>query len=138
MPSKYSGALVTPYPFRQSSIGVFHTSLPVLISSATILASSWPKNSRPSPIARPRFSHPQHTVEIFWSRPDQRSHRVSPVLALSAKTSSLPVTTYIMPSFTSGVASPEYLPPTPELFRRVIQAPFSLPTFVVSICFKVE
>ena len=40
--------------------------------------------------------------------PDQRSHKVSPVLALSAKTSSLPVTMYMIPSLTSGVASPEY------------------------------
>src|SRR5262249_43283419 len=39
------------------------------MSSATILASSWPRNSIPSPIARPRLSHPQHTVEIFWSMP---------------------------------------------------------------------
>src|ERR1700761_8680203 len=75
---------------------------------------------------------------MFCSIPDQYSQMVSPVLALSAKTSSLPVTTYMMPSFTSGDPSREYLPPTPEPFRRVIQAPLSLPTFVVSICFKVE
>ena len=59
--------------------------------------------------------------------PDQYSQMISPVLALSAKTSSLPVTTYMMPSLTSGDASNEYLPPTPEPFRRVIHAPLSLP-----------
>src|SRR5580700_8242680 len=70
--------------------------------------------------------------------PDQYSQMISPVLALRANTSSLPVTTYMTPSFTSGDASKEYLPPTPEPFRRVIQAPLSLPTLVVSICFNVE
>src|SRR6202023_2841538 len=117
---------------------VFHTSLPDLRSSATTLASSCPRNSIPSPIARPRLSHPQHTVEIFWSMPDQRSHRISPVLALSANTSSLPVTMYMMPSLTSGVASAEYLPPNPEPLSRVIQAPLSCLTLLVSICFSVE
>ena len=92
----------------------------------------------PSPIARPRLTQPQHTVEIFWSMPDQYSQMISPVLALSAKTSSLPVTTYMMPSLTSGDASNEYLPPTPEPFRRVIQAPLSLLDIRVSICFSVE
>ena len=62
--------------------------------------------------------------------PDQYSQMISPVLAFSAKTSSLPVTTYMMPSFTRGDASKEYLPPIPEPFRRVIQAPLSFPTFV--------
>src|ERR1700739_4880600 len=92
----------------------------------------------PSPIARPRLSQPQHTVEIFWSMPDQRSHRIWPVLALSANTSSLPVTTYMMPSLTSGVASKEYLPLDPEPLRRVIQAPLSCLTLLGSICFRVE
>ena len=92
----------------------------------------------PSPIASPRLSQPQHTVEIFWSIPDQRSHRISPVLALSANTSSLPVTTYMIPSLTSGVASAEYLPPNPEPLRRVIHAPFSCFTLFASICFSVE
>jgi len=63
------------------------------MSIATTLASSWPKNSRPSPMARPRLTQPQHTVEIFWSIPDQYSHRIAPVLASRAKTSSLPVMT---------------------------------------------
>src|SRR6516162_10861935 len=119
-------------------MGVFHATLPVFMSSATRLPSSWPKNTRPSPMARPRLTQPQHTVEIFWSMPDQYSQIISPVLALSAKTSSLPVTTYMTPSFTSGEASKEYLPPPPEPFRRVIHAPLSLPTLVVSICFSVE
>jgi hypothetical protein len=33
-------------------------------------------------VARPRLTQPQHTVEIFWSMPDQYSQRISPVLAL--------------------------------------------------------
>ena len=70
--------------------------------------------------------------------PDQRSHRISPVFAFSANTSSLPVTTYMMPSLTSGEASAEYLPPIPEPFRRVIQAPLSCLTLSVLICFSVE
>src|SRR4051794_23039718 len=115
-------------------MGDFHTSLPVLISSATTLASSWPRNSIPSPIASPRLSQPQQTVEIFWSMPDQRSHRISPVLAFIANTSSLPVTTYMIPSLTRGVASAEYLPPYPEPLSLVIQAPLSCLTLVVSIC----
>ena len=92
----------------------------------------------PSPIASPRLSHPQQTVDMFWSMPDQRSHRISPVFAFSANTSSLPVTTYMMPSLTSGVASAEYLPPMPEPFRRVIQAPLSCLALSVLICFSVE
>ena len=125
-------------PFSHFSIGVFHTTLPVFMSSATTLASSWPKNSIPSPMARPRLTQPQHTVEIFWSMPDQYSHRISPVLAFSAKTSSLPVMTYMMPFLTSGDASNEYLPPTPEPLRRVIQAPLSCLTLVVLIWLSVE
>src|SRR4029450_10656386 len=70
--------------------------------------------------------------------PHRYSQRFAPVFALSAKTSSLPVTTYMIPSFTSGEASKEYLPAAPEPLRRVIHAPLSWPTFVVSICFKVE
>src|SRR5215510_4717381 len=89
-------------------------------------------------MARPRFTHPQHAVEIFWSIPDQYSHTISPVLALRAKTSSLPVITYMMPFFTSGEASNEYLPAAPEPLRRVIHAPLSPFTLVVSICFRVE
>src|SRR5438093_13670549 len=89
-------------------------------------------------MARPRLTQPQHTVEIFWSIPDQYSQRISPVLAFSAKTSSLPVTTYMIPFLTRGEASNEYLPPTPEPFRRVIQAPLSCLTFVVLICVSVE
>ena len=84
-------------------------------------------------MARPRLTQPQQAVEIFWSMPDQYSQTISPVLALSAKTSSLPVITYMMPFFTSGEASNEYLPAAPEPFRRVIQAPLSCLTFVVSI-----
>src|SRR5580704_15953102 len=61
------------------------------MSSATIFASSWPMNSIPSPIASPRLSQPQHTVEICWPMPDQCSQRIWPVLASSAKTSSFPV-----------------------------------------------
>ena len=103
-----------------------------------MLASSWPEKSRPSPMASPRFTQPQHTVEIFWSMPDQYSQMIAPVFALSAKTSSLPVTTYMIPSLTSGDPSKEYLPPAPEPLRRVIQAPLSCATLVVSICFSVE
>src|SRR6202011_2036294 len=91
-----------------------------------------------SPMARPRLTQPQHTVEICWSIPDQYSHRIAPVLASSAKTSSLPVTTYMMPSFTSGDASSEYLPPRPDPLRRVIHAPLSCLTLVVSIFLSVE
>src|SRR6059036_1858721 len=118
-------------PFSHFSIGIFHLTLPVFMSSATTLASNWPKNSSPSPMARPRLTQPQHTVEIFWSMPDQYSQRISPVFAFSAKTSSLPVMTYMIPFLTRGEASNEYLPPTPEPFRRVIQAPLSCLTFVV-------
>src|SRR5881409_3818189 len=125
-------------PFSHFSIGIFHLTLPVFMSSATTLASNWPKNSSPSPMARPRLTQPQHTVEIFWSMPDQYSQRISPVFALRAKTSSLPVTTYMIPSLTSGDPSKEYLPPNPEPLRRVIQAPLSWVTLVVSICFSVE
>jgi hypothetical protein len=70
--------------------------------------------------------------------PDQYSQRISPVFAFSAKTSSLPVITYMIPSFTRGEASNEYLPPTPEPLRRVIHTPLSWPTLVVSICLSVE
>ena len=70
--------------------------------------------------------------------PDQYSHTISPVFAFSAKTSSLPVMTYMTPSFTSGEASNEYLPPTPEPLRRVIHAPFILATLSVVICVSVE
>src|SRR4029453_6619404 len=113
-------------------MGVFHTTLPVLASSATTLASSWPKNTIPSPNATPRLSQPQQTVVIFWSIPDQYSQRNSPVLAFRAKTSSLPVIIYITPSLTSGVASKEYFPPYPEPFRRTIQAPLRFLTLEVS------
>src|SRR2546430_10744141 len=88
-------------------------------------------------MARPRFTQPQHTVEIFWSMPDQYSQMISPVLALSAKTSSFPVMTYMMPSFTSGEASNEYFPPAAEPLRRVIHPPLSCLTFVLSICLAV-
>src|SRR5437870_4574387 len=108
------------------------------MSSATTLASSWPENSNPSPMARPRLTQPQQIVEIFWSIPDQYSQRISPVFAFSANTSSLPVTTYMTPSLTRGEASKEYLPPSPELLRRVIQAPLSCFTLVVSTCLSVE
>src|SRR6516225_9687324 len=70
--------------------------------------------------------------------PDQCSHRISPVLAFRAKTSSLPVIMYMIPSLTSGVASAEYFAPNPERLRRVVHAPFSCFTFVVSICLSVE
>src|SRR5436309_3028002 len=119
-------------------MGVFHTTLPVFMSRATTLASSWPKNSSPSPMARPRLTQPQHTVEIFCSMPDQYSQRISPVFPFSAKTSSLPVTTYMVPSLTRGDPSKEYLPPNPEPLRRLIQAPLSCLTLVVSICLSVE
>jgi len=56
---------------------------------------------------------------LFWSIPDQRSQSIAPVLPFSANTSSLPVTTYMMPSLTSGDASNEYLPPKPDPFSRV-------------------
>jgi hypothetical protein len=46
-------------------MGVFHTTLPVLASRATTLASSWPKNTIPSPNATPRLIQPQQTVLIF-------------------------------------------------------------------------
>jgi hypothetical protein len=70
--------------------------------------------------------------------PDQYSHRISPVFAFSAKTSSLPVMTYMTPFFTSGDASNEYLPPRPDPFMRVIHAPLSLATLSVLICVSVE
>ncbi len=89
-------------------------------------------------MARPRLTQPQHAVEIFWSMPDQYSQRISPVLAFSANTSSLPVMTYMMPFLTSGDASNEYLPALPEPFIRVIQAPLSCFTLLVSICLSVE
>src|SRR5215813_10116461 len=89
-------------------------------------------------MAKPRLTQPQHTVLIFWSMPDQYSQRISPVLAFKAKTSSFPVMTYMMPSLTSGVASKEYLPASPEPLRRVIQAPLSCLTLEVLICFRVE
>src|ERR1051326_4862095 len=127
-----------PYPFCHFSISVFQTTLPVFMSSATTLASNCPKNSRPSPIARPRLTQPQHTVEMVWSIPDQYSHRNAPVLASSANTSSLPVMTYIMQSLTSGEASKEYLPPRPEPLSRVIHAPLSCLTLVMLIWVKVE
>src|SRR5439155_20655391 len=125
-------------PFSHLSIRVLHATLLVFMARATTLASRWPKKSLPSPMARPRFTQPQHTVEIFWSKPDQYSQMISPVLALSAKTSSFPVMTYMMPSFTSGEASNEYFPPAPEPLRRVVHAPLSCLTFVVSICLSVE
>jgi hypothetical protein len=50
----------------------------------------------------------------------------------------LPVTTYIVPLRISGVASAEYLPPTPEPLSRVIQVPLSWLAFSVLICFNVE
>src|SRR6266481_4148675 len=108
------------------------------MSSATTLASSWPTNSIPSPIASPRLSEPQHAFVFLWSIHDQRFHKISPVLAFSAKTSSSPVTIYMIPSLTSGVASAEYLLPYPERLRRVRHAPLSCWTLVVSICFSVE
>ena len=89
-------------------------------------------------MARPRLTQPQHTVEIFWSIPDQYSQMIAPVLASSAKTSSLPVMTYMTPSFTNGEASSEYLPPSPEPLRRVIHAPLSCLTLAVLICLSVE
>ena len=89
-------------------------------------------------MASPRLTQPQQMVEIFWSMPDQYSQRISPVLAFSAKTSSLPVITYMIPFLTRGEASNEYLPPMPEPFRRVIQAPLSCLTFVVLIWVSVE
>ena len=95
-------------------------------------------NSIPSLIASPRLSQPQQMVEIVWPMPDQCSHKIWPVLASSAKTSSFPVLIYMMPSLMSGVASNEYLPPSPEPLRRVIQAPLSCLTLLVSICFSVE
>src|SRR5258708_32336400 len=89
-------------------------------------------------MARPRLTQPQHTVEIFWSIPDQYSQTISPVFAFSAKTSSLPVITYMIPFLTRGEASHEYLPPMPEPFRRVIQAPFSFLTFLAFVWVSVE
>src|SRR6266550_2058511 len=119
-------------------MGVFHTSLPVFVSSATTLASSRPKKSNPSPRAKPRLTQPQQRAEIFLSISDQYSQRIAPVLASRAKTSLLPVMTYMTPSLTSGDASKEYLAANPEPLRRVIQAPLSCRTFEVSICFRVE
>src|SRR6266436_3952960 len=104
------------------------------MSSATTLASSWPTNTIPSPIASPRLSQPQHALVRLWSIHDQRFHWISPVLALSAKTSSLPVTIYMIPSLTSGVASAEYLLPYPERLRRALHDPLSCLTLVVLIC----
>src|SRR4030095_2323258 len=130
--------LFSDLPFSHFSSAVFHFTSPVFMSRATKLASSWPEKSSPSPMASPRLTQPQHTVEIRWSIPDQYSQMIVPVFALSAKTSSLPVTTYMMPSLTSGEASKEYLPAAPEPLRRVIQAPLSWARLVGSGCFGVE
>src|SRR5215469_16588252 len=114
-------------------MGVFQTTPPVLMSRATTVVSSCPKNSSPSPIARPRLARPQQRARLR-EIPDQYSQRISPVLAFSAKTSSLPVITYMVPSLTSGDASKEYLLSNPEPLRRAIQAPLSCLTFEVLIC----
>ena len=47
----------------------------------------------PSPSATPRDSQPQQTVLIFWFRFALYCQRISPVSALTAKTSSSPVGT---------------------------------------------
>jgi len=52
----------------------------------------------PSPRATPRFSQPQQTVLIDWSRFPVYFHRILPVSTLSAKTSSCPVEMYATPS----------------------------------------
>src|SRR5258706_3008481 len=62
---------------------------------------------------------------------------IAPVRASSAKTSSLPVVTYITPSLTSGVTSSEYLLPSPEP-RCVTHAPFRFLTFAGVSFFSVE
>src|SRR5215831_1401392 len=96
-----------------------------------------PENSSPSPIARPRLARPQQRAR-FPATPDQCSQRIPPVLAFNAKTSSLPVMTYMMPSLTSGDASKEYFASNPEPLRRVIQAPLSRLTLEALICARVE
>src|ERR1700730_11265813 len=116
---------------------VFHTTSPVFMSKDTTVPSSCPKNSNPSPMARPRLAQPQQRARLRET-PDQYSQRICPVLAFSAKTSSLPVITYIMPSLTSGDASNEALASNPEPLRRVIQAPLSCLTLEVLISFSVE
>ena len=84
-------------------------------------------------MARPRLTQPQQRAEILLSTSDQYSQRTVPVLALRAKTSLLPVMTYMIPFLTSGVASKEYFASNPEPLRRVIQAPLSCATLEVSI-----
>jgi drug/metabolite transporter (DMT)-like permease len=89
-------------------------------------------------VGDPTAGHSQQTVVSCWPICDQCSHKIWPVVASRAKTSSLPVLVYMTPSLMSGVASSEYLPPSPEPLRRAIQAPLSCLTLVVSICFSVE
>ena len=89
-------------------------------------------------MASPRLTQPQQRAEIFLSISDQYSQRIAPVLASRAKTSLLPVMTYMTPFLTNGDASKECLALNPEPLRRVIQAPLSCITFEASICFRVE
>src|SRR5579872_2837241 len=88
-------------------------------------------------MAAPRLSQPQHTVLMFWSMPDLCCQISAPVFASSAKTSSLPVVTYITPSFTIGVVSSEYLAPRPEP-RWTTQAPLRFFTLSRVICVSAE
>src|SRR5713101_375879 len=104
-------------------MGFFPTTLPVLHVQRHDVGVELAGEQQHLAHGETAVTHPQHTVEIFWSMREQYSHRISPVFAFSAKTSSLPVTTYMTPSLTSGEASKEYFPAAPEPLRRVIQAP---------------
>src|SRR5262249_28170562 len=80
---------------------------------------------------------PQQTVLMDWSIPERYSQICWPLFASRASTSSLPVETYMTPSWTSGVASNEYLEPIPDPVWAT-QAAFNVGTLDVSIWFNVE
>ncbi len=97
------------------------------------MPSSWPRYTRPEPMATPRFSQPQQTVVISWEMPDVYFQRIFPSARLTANTSSSPVDTYATPFQTTGWASCEYFEPTPEPSRCVRQTPLSWLTLDASI-----
>jgi hypothetical protein len=85
--------MVIVWPSCHVTFFVFHTTWPVVWSSATSEPSSWATKTLPSPRATPRASQPQQTVAFDWFVSEWYVHRCAPVVASSAKTSSLPVTT---------------------------------------------
>ena len=70
--------------------------------------------------------------------PELYVQRCAPFVASRAKMSLFPVTMYMMPLWTSGVPSAEYLPAMPDPSRCVCQASFSWETFPVVIWFSEE